>query len=140
MATVKNNRTRTGIALFLFFLFGAFLVVNAMEKNRGEREEKQVETKKADELYTFEYNGPDFSKANVEDESHWSFTPSTELCDGLDERPCRIQVSAAYVDNPNTSPSLKPSANISASLNSGTNTHYVDAIADAAGVISNMQN
>lgn len=115
-------------------------MVRAMEREKEEKVVEKVENKKADDFYTFEYTGPDFSKANVEDESKWTYTPNTDLCSGLDERPCRIQVSEAFVNNPSSSPSLSPSANISAALNSGTGTHYVDGIADPSGVISNMEN
>ncbi|TYR34398.1 hypothetical protein FXV77_15350 [Sphingobacterium phlebotomi] len=138
MATIKKNWLRAGISLFVLLL-GVFYIVKARE-TKDEMAVEKAETKKADDLYTFEYTGPDFSKANVEDESKWTYTTNTDLCSGLDERPCRIQVSEAFVSNPSTSPSLNPSANISAALNSGTGTHYVDGIADPSGVISNMEN
>lgn len=138
MATIKKNWLRAGISLFVLLL-GVFYIVKARE-TKDEMAMEKAETKKADDLYTFEYTGPDFSQANVEDESKWTYTPNTDLCSGLDERPCRIQVSEAFMNNPSTSPSLNPSANISAALNSGTGTHYVDGIADPSGVISNMEN
>lgn len=140
MATLKNNRLRASLTLLLsaLFLFGVFFMVKGMDRN--DKVEKQNETVKADELFTFEYTGSNFSKTAVENEANWSIAPSNELCDGAEEVPCRIQVSSTYVNNPTSSPTLKTSANIAAALNSSTGTHYVNSMADPSGVISNREN
>lgn len=101
---------------------------------------EKAPVKKRDTMYTFYYNSSDFSEAEVERESNWSYTAGTDLCDGVDAKPCRIQVSETYVNNPTSAPSLKTSADISAALNSSTGTHYVDGVADPDGVISNRPN
>ncbi|WP_133586140.1 hypothetical protein [Sphingobacterium yanglingense] len=137
MRSLKNNWLSAGITLL--FLLGAFFVVRAMEKKEIKETipKSKQPVQKAEVLYTFEYKGPDFSKANVENEANWVYTPNTELCEGSEEIPCRIQVSQSYVDNPTTSPTLKSMTNITADLNPISNTHFVDGIADASGVISN---
>jgi hypothetical protein len=101
---------------------------------------KKVAAKKSGTMYTFAYNGPDFSVANVENEANWSYTSSTDLCDGIDVKPCRIQVSESFVNNPGTAPTLKSTANVSATLNSTFSTAYVDGLDDPDGVISNRPN
>lgn len=90
-------------------------------------------------LYTFYYNSSDYSTSAVENEGNWTYTPSSDLCSFDDEKACRIQVTADYVNNPGTSPSLKTSANVTATDNpSHPGTAYVSSIADADGVISNQ--
>ncbi|RYD96479.1 MAG: hypothetical protein EOP54_13655 [Sphingobacteriales bacterium] len=96
------------------------------------------EDKKAKRLmYTFKYNGSNFSESAVENPANWTYTASTDLCNGALVKPCRIQVSETYVDNPSTTPTLKSAINIVAAENTGTSTHYVDEIADEEGVVSN---
>lgn len=130
---IKKSLIAVGSALTL--TVGIAFAVNAMEN----KVDKQSTMTKEETLYTFEYNGPDFSQANVEDESNWTYTPNTDMCSGSDERPCKLQVSASYVNNPSTSPTLKSATNISAALNTTSNSHYVDGIADPLGNFSNRE-
>lgn len=90
--------------------------------------------------YTFYYDGPDFTRANVELESNWIYTPGTDLCSGTEVKPCRIQVSEDYVNNPSTSPTLKSLINITAKQNMLYGTYYVKELDDLNGVISNKPN
>ena len=62
--------------------------------------------------YTFRYNGPDHSKANVENESNWVYTTSPITCDDVPQEACSIVVDQAFVNNPLTTPTLKSSLNI----------------------------
>jgi len=90
--------------------------------------------------YTFYYDGPDFTQANVELESNWIYTPDTDLCSGTKVKPCRIQVSEDYVNNPLTFPTLKSTVNIFAEQNTIHGTYYVKELDDLNGVISNKPN
>lgn len=90
--------------------------------------------------YTFQYNGPDFSQASVELASNWVYVADTDLCNGAKVKPCRIQVSEDYVNNPSTSPALKSIINISAEQNTLHGTYYVKGLDDPTGVISNKPN
>lgn len=130
---IKKAAIAVGSALTL--TLGIAFAVNAMEK----KVDKQPTTTKEETLYTFEYTGPDFSQASIEDESNWTYTTNTDMCSGSDERPCKLQVSASYVNNPSTSPTLKTTANISADYNSTSDSHYVDGIADPLGNFSNRE-
>ena len=62
--------------------------------------------------YTFRYNGPDHSKANVENESNWIYTTDPITCDDTPEQACSIVVDEAFVNNPLTTPTLKSSLNL----------------------------
>lgn len=101
---------------------------------------EQPKTKSGDTLYTFYYNGPNYTTAAIENESNWVYTSSSDLCSFDPEKACRIQVTEDYVNNPGTmSATLKSSANVTATENSEhPGTSYVSSIADGDGVISNQ--
>jgi hypothetical protein len=130
---IKKSLIAVGTALTLTLSIA--FAVNAMES----KVEKQSPPIKEETLYTFEYNGSDFSQVNVEDESNWTYTADTDMCSGTNQRPCKLQVSASYVDNSGTSPTLKSATNISAALNTTSNSHYVNGIADPLGNFSNRE-
>lgn len=131
---MKNNKKTWLGAMFTFALVAIMGLTFAFKP--FSKEDKKVKRL----LYTFEYNGSDFSESAVETPSNWTYTASTDLCNGALAKPCRIQVSEAYVNNPATTPTLKTAINIVAAENTVTNTHYVDEIADDDGVISNRPN
>ncbi len=129
------KRSLITVASALSLILGIAFAVNAMEK----KVDKQSTVTKEETLYTFEYTGSDFSQASIEDESNWTYTANTDMCNGSNERPCKLQVSASFVNNPNTSPTLKSAANISAGYNSTSDSHYVQGIADPLGNVSNRE-
>nr|MBC7614375.1 hypothetical protein [Pseudopedobacter sp.] len=89
-------------------------------------------------MYTFYYSGPtDYSKANVENEANWTYVASTDLCDFIDEKACRIQIDESYVNNPTSSPTLKSSADVLTNTDLTHSTAYVISTADNGAVISN---
>ncbi|RKD12490.1 hypothetical protein BCY91_12665 [Pelobium manganitolerans] len=100
---------------------------------------KSADSAKLDMLI-FEYAGPNYSEANVEDESKWQLAPEGEACSQDDEKACRIAVDQSFVNNPSSpTATLKSSLNIQAQLNSATSTHFVESTADEQAVISNTE-
>ena len=87
-------------------------------------------------MYTFYYDGPDYTAAQVTNESNWKFDADDNTCSGINEQACTIRVSASFVDNPTSSPSLKSSLNL-VSTASAPSINYVSGSADGALQISN---
>ncbi|TKC03476.1 DUF6520 family protein [Pedobacter cryotolerans] len=98
---MKRNKLFVGLAALLV----AFGVVFSMSAFKGEAKGKRVQ-------YTFRYNGPDHSKANVENESNWIYTTDPITCDDTPEQACSIVVDEAFVNNPLYTPTLKSSLNL----------------------------
>lgn len=88
--------------------------------------------------YVFQFDGTGNYQfeSDVENEANWDFVSTNPVdltCDNINEKACRIKVTAAHV---NTSPSitLKSSANIDAALYDGPSidTYYVRLTAGVA--------
>ncbi|MCT1526211.1 hypothetical protein [Sphingobacterium hotanense] len=91
MATLKNNRIRTGTVLFFFFLFGVFFVVKAMDK----KTEVVAEPTKTLATTTYFYNGPSSNLAtNIMDHTKWNTSQNSSFeCDPEAETvPCSLEV------------------------------------------------
>lgn len=87
-------------------------------------------------MYTFYYDGPDYTHAAVTNESNWKYDPGNNLCSRINERACTIQVSSVFVNNPTSSPSLKSTLNLSAAAFS-PNINYITGSSDLNLVIAN---
>ena len=87
-------------------------------------------------MYTFYYDGPNYTAAEVTNESNWKYDSNDNTCSGIDEQACTIRVSAGFVDNPASAPSLKPSLNLTAAASSSS-INYVSGSSDSALQISN---
>lgn len=97
--------------------------------------------KKWDTMYTFEYNSSvSPTVANVQNNSNWAYNPDADECDNTQRQACTIQVTEASVDNPTTSPTLKSSFSIGATLYVPAGTAYVSSISDNDGDIVNRSN
>jgi hypothetical protein len=104
-------------------------VVFGMSAFKGEAKGKRVQ-------YTFRYNGPDHSKANVENESNWIYTTDPITCDDTPEQACSIVVDEAFVNNPLTTPTLKSSLNLDVTPFSSSSA-YVSGSDDATMEVVN---
>jgi hypothetical protein len=89
--------------------------------------------------YTFEYSGPDYTVAHVEDPSNWTYTTSSPSCSG-NQIACSLQATDSYVDVSGSSPVLKSTINIQATLVPGPNTARVTGMDDPNGSFSNQTN
>lgn len=87
--------------------------------------------------FTFYYDGPSFDVADVTNEANWKYDSEANECSGINDQACTIRISDAYVDNPLTTPALKSTANLTATLRSPYNTAYVTGSADSGMSISN---
>ncbi|RZK37834.1 MAG: hypothetical protein EOO90_24145 [Pedobacter sp.] len=92
-------------------------------------------TTKTDQ-YTFRYNGPNYSQANVENEANWIHDESV-ACTDVPQKACSIKVDASFVNNPLTTPTLKSSLNLATDLYSGT--AFVEGSDDGSMEIINRQ-
>jgi len=89
--------------------------------------------------YSFRYSGPNtMTEAEVEDESNWTYDPSTTGCPSGADEACTITIDQAYVNTSAPNPQLDPSANLVADLGS-FGTAYVASSADATIVKQNRQ-
>lgn len=68
---------------------------------------------------TLYYHGPDFSLANVTDESNWNGNPVEETCQNVNIAACSITIDDSYVDASGPVDQLQNSANLTATLASG---------------------
>lgn len=59
---------------------------------------------------TVYYHGPDFTKAEVENEANWTTTNNSESCDSQEQKACRLNIDNSFV----SSGQLQSSANLSA--------------------------
>jgi hypothetical protein len=87
------------------------------------------------EPITLYYHGPTYSVSDVTTESYWNNTPPSSECLDTDQQACEITVDRAFVDNPDTAPQLKSSANLTATFASGT--AYVTGSDDPSANIVN---
>lgn len=88
-------------------------------------------------MYTFYYDGPDYSVAEVTDESNWRHDADNNICSGDNQQACTIQVSDAYVDSPLAAPkTLKSSLNLTAAT-SAPNIAFINGAADGSLQIYN---
>ena len=90
-------------------------------------------------LYTFQYSGPDYSVAHVEDPANWTYVSLSPGCSG-NQKACSIEASDTYVDASGSAPVLKSSINIQAVLTPATSTARVTSIADPNGGFANQTN
>ncbi|WP_316805413.1 hypothetical protein [Pedobacter nototheniae] len=91
--------------------------------------------------YTFFYNGTTFDKASVENESNWVYDSNDEtVCDDRAQSACTIQVDENFVNTPLTTPTLKSSTNLSASIHATLGTAFVTGSADSNMLIYNRSN
>lgn len=98
--------------------------------------------KSGDTLYTFQYNPPatnPFSVTNIENVSNWSSTSTSPGCSG-NQKACSIEATDDYVDNSGSSPVLKSTIDIQATLTPLTGTARVTSIADPDGSFANQVN
>ncbi|WP_316740708.1 hypothetical protein [Pedobacter antarcticus] len=125
-----NRKTWLG-AMFTFALVAVLGLTFAFKPfSKAKESEKRAS-------YTFEYTGTSYSQPEVQDLNNWSYTSNNDLCAGMAEVPCRIQVSEDYVNESGSEPKLKPNINISAAKSAAHESYFVNTIADATGVISN---
>ncbi|OKS85894.1 hypothetical protein [Mucilaginibacter polytrichastri] len=145
MATLQKKWLRAVSFIALFFVIvGIGFVVKAEATKRASSKTKvanATSSKKHKQFaaYTFYYNGPSYSVSDVTNESNWVYDPDGNTCSGDNEQACTIQVDAAFVNNPATTPTLKTSTNLTATLNSTYNTAYVTGSSDAGMAISNAE-
>ena len=111
--------------------FGILITQSAFKKNTLKN--KMYAT------YTFYYDGPNFEVENVEEENNWRYDAAGNTCSGENRQACTIRISGDYVDNQTTAPTLKSSANLSATLNSIFNTAYVTGSDDHSMEIFNAK-
>lgn len=90
-------------------------------------------------LIPFYYDGPDYSKDEVQKLSNWKhdITP-TPTCDQVDERACSIHVDPQYVDSSTSALTLDSSIDLIAEeQDEEDDPTYVKSIASGAGQIFN---
>ena len=88
-----------------------------------------------EDMYAFEYTPSTSSVSQVQNRENWTYTPNQELCDDVDNRPCKILVTHASIDSGASGIVLSPSFSISAAASSGG--AYVSGISDVGGTVSN---
>lgn len=101
------------------YFFGILAVVLAISATAF----KTIKEKKTQaDKYVFAYSG-DYSVLSVQNESNWSYVGMNQsLCNNTNQKACRVAVIESYVNDPTGSPTLKTTANITATL-SGTTAH-----------------
>jgi hypothetical protein len=95
---------------------------------------KMPKAKTVDTNYAFEYNGPDYSAANVQDVSNWTYNASPDACSGS-QKACTIEVPDTYVDNTGPSPVLESTISIQTTTNMSGDARVSGL---AGGTISNQ--
>jgi hypothetical protein len=90
--------------------------------------------------YEFKYIGPSNPDAtDVETIANWQYDEfASQPCTPAQEKPCRLNVDAAYVNTSGT-PTLDSSVALVAAENTDTDTYYLSSSADGNMVITNRE-
>ncbi|CAH0266833.1 MULTISPECIES: hypothetical protein [unclassified Pedobacter] len=124
MKTIK----KISFGAFAFILGLTLVLTQSAFKGSPLKAFKRVPT-------TVYYHGPDFSQAEVQNESNWTTSTNSQTCDSSPQAPCRLIIDSSYI----LSGQLQGTANLTSSLYTGDDeeSYFVTGSADEDMSITN---